>query len=153
MTRQETYAALRQAGFSREFSRRHDKANSLELSRLLGDVRTFSTSFAEKEARHRATEARFHKPTDVPWYKATSEKMSKALDRERRAYKAGRMTAEEYSLVKARFAQARTILQQKALHGPTFPRKADYYYVDDLFDDYFPDDDWSELYGSDEDRD
>ena len=54
LNRKANYASLREAGFSREFARRHDKASPAEIRELIHEVRAFSEGFAQKQSQVRA---------------------------------------------------------------------------------------------------
>ena len=83
----------------------------------------------------------------MQWYRDTSAKMSKALGQQRAAMKRGEITPGEYEVLKGQVARARKTLQNKALYGPRYPTKADYVNVNDIFELFFPDEDWDDLYG------
>jgi hypothetical protein len=144
-TRSERYSYLRGLGLSREEARRADKASAAEIRRIAADARAGGGGTAARE--HRARQSRQELPG---WYHETSKKMSAALRRAHRAMGDGPV----YDALKVQVARIREILQVKARQGPSGPSLADYHYINDetsFWADWLPDEDWSDLYGSEED--
>lgn len=175
--RKANYKRLRDAGFTRDFARANDKAGADQIDRLVGEVSRFQTDRGRELAGLRIQAQRgnrraaqrleqmtpgpaptYQRATDVPWYRNTSEQLSGALDQLRDAYHEGAMDSAEYAAWKERFAEARRLLREKALHGPEYLKTEDYHFITDLFHelqeaDLLDVDTFAELYGSDEDND
>ena len=150
--------ALRDAGVSakdaRDYARKHDKAARSEVDLIVRDAARYGPNTAREQADLRARAAGGQGQASLPtWYLETTRKMDNVLARLRRDVKAGRMEQEEYDARRAEAAEVRRILRIKARLGPGGPTLQEYHFINDddgFFETYFGDEDWDELYGSEE---
>ena len=146
-TRKQTYDWLRGLGWTASEARRADKASPAELARIAEDARLIGPKLAKAQYHRRAAARSAHAPLP-DWYQHTSERMSRALERAKR-----QVTPERYAELKAETARIREILRVKAAAGPAAPSLEDYRFINregGFWDEYLGDEDWSELYGSEE---
>ena len=150
--------ALREAGMSakdaRDYARKRDKSSEAEVDLIVRDAARYGPHTAREQADLRSRAARGQQQAALPtWYQETTRKMDNVLARLRRDVKAGRMEQEEYDVRRAEAREVRRILRIKARLGPGGPTLQEYHFInedDGFFETYFADEDWGELYGSEE---
>ena len=175
--RKTTYKRLRDAGFTRKFARRHDKASDAEVSELIKEIQGFGQRHAEEQSlrrqaargrhgaeeklraiheerairlREQGTQPPVYAP--VPKIKPTDVDWyvatSKQLSVKLRELKR-ETSPEEYAEAKESMKAIRKILQRKAVLGKESVTLEEYRYVTAMLQAFgFVGEEIIELYGS-----